>query len=178
MRPKKAAASAMTETPTKTQIRLAQAAVALMIAFILLGAVWYGFSAEVRERVWRQLAERPGGPMTFRFILQPCMAALAALRDGVKDARTGRKPYAQALLTDAEERGGRLAEGFIATARVILLGLVMDTVYQLVVLKTFYPGEAVIVALALAFVPYLLLRGPIERIARLWLRRPSASEGL
>jgi hypothetical protein len=165
----------MTETPTKTQIRLAQAAVALMILFILLGAVWYGFSAEVRERVWRQLADRPGGPMTFRFILQPCMAALAALRDGVKDAHTGRKPYGWALLTDAEERSGRLAEGLIATARVILLGLVMDAVYQFVVLKTFYPGEAVIVALVLAFLPYVLLRGPVDRIATLWLRRPSAN---
>ena len=57
----------MTETPTRTQIRLAQAAVALMIALILLGAVWYGFSAEVRERVWRQLAERPGGPIDLPF---------------------------------------------------------------------------------------------------------------
>jgi hypothetical protein len=34
------------------------------------------------------------------------------------------------------------------------------------VLKTFYPGEAVIVAIALAFFPYLLLRGPIARVAR------------
>ena len=72
----------MTEIPTKTQIRLAQTAVALIILFILLGAVWYGFSAEVRERIWRQLVERPGGPMTFRFILQPCMAALAAFNAG------------------------------------------------------------------------------------------------
>jgi len=158
----------MTETPSRNQIRLAQAAVALMIAFLVLGAVWYGFSAEVRERIWRQLAERPGGPMTFRFILQPCMAALAAWRDGVRDARTGRKPYVWALFTDASERGGLLAEGFIATARVIILGLVMDMVYQFVVLKSFYPGEAVVVALALAFLPYLLLRGPFHRIARRW----------
>jgi hypothetical protein len=168
----------MTEKPSKTKIRLAQAAVVLMIAFVILGLIWYGFSAEVRERVWRQLIERPGGPMTFRFILQPAMAAIAALRDGVRDARIGRAPYAWALLSDASERGGRLAEGVIATARVLLLGLVMDTVYQFVVLKTFYPGEAVIVALVLAFLPYLLLRGPIERIARLWLARPSASKGL
>ena len=40
----------------------------------------------------------------------------------------------------------------------------MDVIYQLIVLKIFYPGEAVIVAIGLAFFPYLLLRGPIERI--------------
>ena len=113
---------AMTETPTRTQIRLAQAAVALMIAFIVVGAVWYGFSAEVRERVWQNLVDRPGGPMTFRFILQPCMAAIAALRDGVNDAKFGRAPYFWALLTNPSERGGRLREGLISTARIILLG--------------------------------------------------------
>src|SRR5271166_491692 len=36
-------------------------------------------------------------------------------------------------------------------ARVILLGLCMDAIYQWIVLKTFYPAEAVIVAMALAF---------------------------
>ena len=51
----------------------------------------------------------------------------------------------------------------------------MDTIYQLKVLGTFYPGEAVIIALALAFVPYLLLRGPVVRIARHWVT--STSEG-
>jgi hypothetical protein len=42
----------------------------------------------------------------------------------------------------------------------------MDAIYQWIVLKTFYPIEAVIVAIALAFFPYLLLRGPIARVAR------------
>jgi hypothetical protein len=38
----------------------------------------------------------------------------------------------------------------------------------------FYPGEALIVALLLAFVPYLLIRGPAERIARRWMDRKIA----
>jgi hypothetical protein len=49
----------------------------------------------------------------------------------------------------------------------------MDAIYQATVLKTFYPGEAVIVAILLAFVPYLLLRGPVARVARWWLARNS-----
>ncbi len=98
--------------------------------------------------------------MTFRFILQPIMAAFAALHDGMKDATSGRSPYLWTILVDSKERGGRLREGLIATARVILLGLCMDVIYQLVVLKTFYPGEAVIVALVLAFVPYLIPARP------------------
>lgn len=157
---------AMTETASKPQIFLANLAIVLVVAFSLAGVIWYGFSAEVRQRFWDDLLNRPGGPMTFRFILQPIMAAFAALHDGMKDATSGRSPYLWTILVDPKERGGRLREGLIATARVILLGLCMDVIYQLVVLKIFYPGEAVIVALVLAFVPYLLLRGPVARIAR------------
>lgn len=159
----------MTETASKPQIFLANMAIVLVIAFGVGGLVWYGFSAEVRQRFWEDLVERPGGPMTFRFILQPIMAAIAALHDGMKDATAGRSPYLWTILANSKERGGRLREGLIATGRVILLGLCMDVIYQLVVLKIFYPGEAVIVALVLAFVPYLLLRGPVARIAR-WRR--------
>jgi hypothetical protein len=159
----------MIETATKAQILMARLVVVLMIAFVVVAVLWYGFSAEVRQRIWQQLLERPTGPMAFRFILQPAMAAIAALRDGINDAKSQRSPYFWTLLTNPLERGGRLREGLISTARVILLGLCMDVIYQLIVLKTFYPGEAVIVAIALAFVPYVLLRGPFARVARLRL---------
>jgi hypothetical protein len=159
---------ATTETPTKTQILLAQVAVVLMIGFIAAGVGWYGFSAEVRERVWQNLLDRPGGPMTFRFILQPAMATIAALLDGIKDARTGRSPYLWTIFSSPGKRSGRLREGLISTARIILLGLGMDLIYQYLEFKTFHPAEAVIIALLLAFVPYLLLRGPCGRLARWW----------
>ena len=107
--------------------------------------------------------------MRFRFILQPLMAAIVAVRHGLNDARTGRSPYFWTMLGNPRERAQRLNEGLNATARIILLGLVMDAIYQVIVLKTFYPVESVIMALTLAFVPYLILRGPIARIARWWL---------
>jgi hypothetical protein len=68
-----------------------------------------------------------------------------------------------------------LREGLISTARVILLGLGMDVIYQLTVFRTFHPGEAVIIALLLAFGPYLLLRGPVDRIARWWGVEPASA---
>jgi hypothetical protein len=158
----------MKQRASRTQVLMAQLVVVLVIGFIVVGAVWYGFSAEVRQRVWQNLIDRPGGTLTFRFFLQPAMAAIVALRDGINDARTGRSPYFWTVLTNRTDRVGRLQEGLISTARIILLGLAMDAIYQLIVLKTFFPVEAVIVAIALAFVPYLLLRGPVARIARWW----------
>jgi hypothetical protein len=167
----------MVNAASKTEILLAQAAVILLIAFTAFGVGWYGLSDEVRHRVWEQLIARPTGPMAFRFILQPVMAVIAALRDGIEDAKSRRSAFFWTLLlANPSQSGGRLREGLIATARIILLGLGMDMIYQLIVLKTFYPGEAVIVAIALAFFPYLLLRGPIARIARWWLDSASENE--
>ena len=114
--------------------------------------------------------------MVFRFFLQPTMAAIAAWRDGVKDARTGRSPFFQGAVTDPAQRAVRLNEALVATARIILLGLVMDGIYQAIEFESFHPAEAVIIALVLAFVPYLLLCGLVARAARHWFSRGPSRE--
>ena len=102
------------------------------------------------------------------------MAAIVAIHDGLKDARTGRSPYLWTVVrfwTVAHTRGERverLREGLIATSRIILLGIVMDAIYQFLEFPTFYPVGALLIAVLLAFVPYLLIRGPVTRIARWW----------
>lgn len=50
--------------------------------------------------------------------------------------------------------------------KVFTIALVLDAVYQYIALKWFYPAEAVLVAAILALVPYLLLRGPVNRVFR------------
>jgi hypothetical protein len=135
---------------------------------------WLG---DLLARQWADLLARPSGPYAFRFFLQPTLAIIVAIRDGLKDAETGRSPYLRTVLADAEERGSRLREGLHATGRILLLGLVMDTAYQVVALQTFYPVEAVTISLVLAFVPYLLIRGPVARVASWWIHRaPPAAE--
>src|SRR6476620_4259247 len=114
-----------TDNPSKTQLMTARIALVLLIGLALVGAIWHGLSMDVQRRVWGDIFNRPGGPMTLRFILQPLMATIAALHDGIKDARAGRTPYLWTVLTNAEERGGRLRDGLIATSRTILIGLVM-----------------------------------------------------
>ena len=121
-------------------------------------------------RALLNMIDRVGGPMTFRIILQPTMAALLALRAGLKDAREGRPPYFWTLLTDSTQRADLLRDGWRSVARVFILALIMDTIYQLIVLGWIYPLELVVVAILLAVMPYLLLRGPVNRIARRWRR--------
>ena len=105
------------------------------------------------------------------------MAIVAAFKDGLQDARAGRSPYLWTVLTSARRRGARLREGLKATTRIILLGLAMDAAYQIVRLRTFYPAEAVIITLVLAFLPYLLTRGGIARVASWWMHRASPGAG-
>ena len=131
---------------------------------------------DLLARVWTNVVGRVGGPMTFRIILQPTMATLLALRAGLKDAREGRPPYFWALLTDAANRADLLREGWRAIARVFLLAVIMDVIYQWIVARWVYPVEVVIVAILLAVVPYLLIRGPVNRIARRWRRSSEDSQ--
>jgi hypothetical protein len=158
----------MTAVPSKRQLTLARVAALALVTLILLGLILNGASQEVFSRGLHNILQRSGGPMSFRFILQPTMAALAALHDGIRDARTQQPPYIWTILTHSASRRPRLREGLIATARIMLLGLVMDAIYQITVLHAFYPGEMAAIAVLLAFVPYFLLRGPMGRLAHWW----------
>ncbi len=158
----------MTPPASKTQVVMTRTALALMAAFVVLGVTMYGLSTEVFGRIWQNTVDRAGGPMTFRFILQPIMASIAALYDGMADARNGRSPYLWTILTDPGKRLGLLREGARATSRILLLGLTIDTIYQYLVFDTFHPAEAVIITLLLAFAPYVLLRGPVGRLVAWW----------
>jgi hypothetical protein len=148
--------------------------VALAGLLLVLGACWYGLSAEVHRRFWDDIADRIHGPMTFRFYLQPAMALLTALPDGISDARLGHKSFLWSTLWEPGAPTGRLREGLISTARVVLLGISMDVIYQFKALDRFYPVEALVMAILLAVIPYFVFRWIVERIARWWFARKGA----
>jgi hypothetical protein len=126
---------------------------------------------EMLARLWNGLVARVGGPMTFRVILQPSMATLLAVLAGLKDAREGRPPYLWTILTDPSQRAGLIREGWKACARVFFLAIIIDVIYQWYVQRWVYPGELIVVAIVLALVPYLVIRGPVNRVARRLVRR-------
>jgi hypothetical protein len=117
-------------------------------------------------RALTNLAARVGGPMTFRIILQPLMASIFAFRDGLKDAREGRPPYLWTLITDPSQRVDLIRQGWAAVGRVFILAIVMDVIYQLIVVGWIYPFETLTVSILLAVIPYLVIRGPVNRLVR------------
>ena len=117
-------------------------------------------------RVGSQLIARVSGPMKFRLVLQPLMASFFAIRGGLADAKAGKPPYFWGLLWARGHRAEMVKDGWKSISRVFLLAVALDVVYQIIVLRFVYPGETIIVALVLAIVPYLILRGPVNRLAR------------
>jgi hypothetical protein len=117
-------------------------------------------------RLGTQLLARVSGPMKFRLLLQPCMAAFFAIRAGLADARAGKAPYFWSLVAAKGQRESMLEDGWKSVGRVFILALVLDAIYQIIVLHFIYPGEMVIVAFVLAIVPYLIIRGLATRFAR------------
>lgn len=115
---------------------------------------------------WQEILARPHGPLAFRFYIQPAMAMFFAVRDGLRDARTGEPPYFWSLFTRPGHRKDWLRSGWRSIGKIIVLAFVLDTVYEIVVFHGLRPVQSIFVALELAVVPYLLLRGPVTRLAR------------
>ena len=126
---------------------------------------------DLLTRFWSDLVGRVHGPLSFRFVLQPLVALIFATRDGIVDARQGRPPYFWTIFTRPRERWELLREGGKAVARVIALGVLMDVVYQVLIFHRIYAPQLIVIVLALAFLPYVVFRGPINRIAKAWMTR-------
>lgn len=121
---------------------------------------------ETLQRFTENLVGRIHGPLTLRFILQPVTAIVYAILDGRKDARAGNPPYFWALLTDSEHRREMVRNGWKSVGKVFILAIVLDAVYQFITVRWFYPLETLLVAVVLAIVPYLLIRGPVGLVLR------------
>ena len=91
------------------------------------------------------------------------MASVFAIRAGLRDASLGKPAYFWSLSSDPAHRVEILKDGWKDVGKIFVLALVLDVVYQVMATRSVYPGEALIVAVVLALVPYVLLRGAATR---------------
>jgi hypothetical protein len=113
-----------------------------------------------------QLLGRASGPMHARLIMQPVIASFLAFRAGIRDAREDNPAFFWSVLTNKEERRILLQSGWKDISKVFVIAVILDTVYQIVALREFSLLQTLIVAIAVAVVPYTIVRGPTNRIAR------------
>jgi hypothetical protein len=119
------------------------------------------------QRFFENLFARLDGPLHFRIIAQPAMAIIFAIIDGLRDAKSGKPAYFWALLTATDHRKELLKEGWVSVGKIFFIAVILDVIYQLDVHSSVYLGETLVVAFTLAILPYVLLRGPINRVIRL-----------
>jgi hypothetical protein len=120
---------------------------------------------DIWMRIVGNLGDRLQGPMHFRFILQPVVASILAILSGLRDAKAHKPPYFWALLTHSGGRGDIIRDGWKSVGKVFLVALVLDVVYQVWVFRFVYSLEVLIVGFVITIVPYLILRGVVNRFA-------------
>ena len=109
--------------------------------------------------------------MAMRFYLQPVMATLLAVHDGLKDAHREKPAYFWALFTDPTRRRDQLRDGWKSVGKIFIIAAALDVIYQLLVLHGLRPVQTFLVAALLALIPYAAFRGPVNRLARIVLIR-------
>jgi hypothetical protein len=119
---------------------------------------------DILERFFGSFLPRLDGPLHFRFIVQPLMAIIFAVIDGIKDAKMGRPAYFWDMVKKPDQRRELMKLGWKRLGKIFILAVVLDVIYQIKVYHWWYPGETLAVAFLLAIVPYLIVRGPVNRL--------------
>jgi hypothetical protein len=130
---------------------------------------------EVLRQSWDALFGRLDGPMSFRIIIQPVVATFLAIRAGWADAREGRAIYFWTLACDTAQTRVMLRNLWKIAGKVFIVALVLDAIYQIIVLHWIYPLQALIVATLLALVPCMVVRAVGNRIVTMARRRQSTA---
>ena len=119
----------------------------------------------LRDR-YEHLVGRAGGPLNFRLLIMPLVVSFFAVRAAMRDVRTGRSLYFRTLLLKPDERPGLIRSGLKDVGTIIVVAVAVDTTYQWIVLKAFYLGELLLVVMASAILPYLLVRSATSILMR------------
>jgi hypothetical protein len=122
------------------------------------------------RRNFEEILGRASEPLRFRLLMMPIVVTILAIRAHLRDVREGHPLYLGAFFTSRSERRRLLRSGLKDFGKVFVVACVLDTAYQILFLRAFYPGQMLSVAVACAIVPYFVIRGPVTRIANSTLR--------
>ena len=157
--------------PTKRRVTVILAGLTLLVLVasvpgsvrdILDRGGFYLFSREFLDDIPRRLT----GPGRFRFVLQPLMAIVLGVAGGLADARAGRPPYLYALILHRDHRRELMKSGFETVVNLLLMGVLLDAIFQWVILGSSHPGAALVVGPVLIVLPYTAARALANRLSR------------
>jgi hypothetical protein len=95
------------------------------------------------------------------------MAIIFAIIDGIRDDRMNKPAYLWAVIVDPEHRKELLNAGWKSVGKIFFIAVALDIIYQLTIHQGFHPSQTLIVAIFLSIIPYLLFRGPVNRLMKI-----------
>lgn len=131
----------------------------------------YLFSREF----YHDMVARLSGPGRLRFILQPIVAILLGLRDGLKDARTGASPFLWGIIFHREHRPQLLRSALASVRNLVAVAVLLDIISQYLIFREIHPGAALLLGPVLISIPYAVSRALANRILRRRGQTPAAS---
>ena len=121
---------------------------------------------EIFTRVWHDFVARTTGPMWFRLILQPLVATVFGVRAGLRLREMEPKAPAPDRHPAPIHRRDLFRQALRDVGVMFLAGFVLDGVFQVIGLKAFYPGEALLAAFLLVALPYQIVRSLVAWMGR------------
>ena len=137
---------------------LALAVLAVSVPGSLREAREHGGFYLLSVRFFEDLPKRLAGPGRMRFFIQPALAILFGWRAGRADALGNRRFLLRRLFGDAPERATVVKETIEGIGVLLLMGILLDSLFQWILLGVSYPGAALVVGPVLITVPYAAAR--------------------
>ena len=103
-------------------------------------------------RGWDNFVDRLGGPMSFRFLMQPAMAIFFAVRAGLNDARQNNPTFLGCALSNPSSWRARMRLSWKDVGAVFIIAVILDAIYQVVVHPGIFALELLITATVLSLI--------------------------
>lgn len=119
----------------------------------------YLFTRQFFDDMFARLA----GPGRLRFIVQPTVAVLLGVRDGVRDLREGVLPFLW-VFVQKKLRRKSLVHAFQSIRDLVSIAIVLDVIFQFIIFDAVHPGAALLLGPVLIAVPYAVSRSLTTQI--------------
>jgi len=121
------------------------------------------------ERGWNHFVARPQGMMNFRFIIQPILATVLALRAGINDAKKT-NPAGNAFFFGGarSELSRTLWKGIKVP---FFIGAILDSIYQVIIHQGIFLLELLFTVVLLVVIPYYIVRTITCFIGRFYFKK-------
>jgi len=111
------------------------------------------------------------GPLHFRFIVQPIIAVILAMRDGRLDAKAGTPPFVLSFIVCPSQRSRLFRNAFHAVLIPVIVGIIADAIAQFMIFHHVRPIPAILVGTGVIGLPYAVARGLTNRVLSARYRR-------